>query len=366
MAESNKDKIDINQPKSWFELSNSFSDVILSTRIRLIRNLADFLFVNKLLDSDKDRIKSLVYDCFVSLPQFSFINYESLSEIGIELLRDKNIITGNPCSAVIINNEDESISCLVNETEHITISSFAAGLDCEKVMKDVYKLDEHLQEKLQFAANFDFGYLSSKIKDCGSGMKITLRIFIPSIVLSGQLDVINKLLREKNYYIKPVFNFKSDNIFSSCIFDIYSNNSIEGTEIEQMVNIQSIGMQIIKAERAARNDFYNNNHTIVHNFFRQNFAKAMYSMLLNYEEAVCIISAIKWGLNIGIIGGISDSELNSLYYRTKTGYIKSICINFNFTFEEDIKDSIELKIKRLRATLIQQAFEGIINENSIS
>lgn len=234
------------QSLSWYEKQNDYNDVIISTRVRITRNLADFPFVVKMSDDDKERVKSLVYDCFSQKDEYSFIDYKDLSDSGAELLRDKNIIRGKECSAVVLNTKDESLSCLVNESDHVKIAAFNAGLDCEKAMEKAYKLDEDLQKKLQFAASFDFGYLTSRIKDCGSGMKITLRIFIPSIVLSGQLKMVQELLKEKRFCVKPLFAVESEGHFSNCIFDIYAGNSIEGSEIDQMATIQAIGMQILK------------------------------------------------------------------------------------------------------------------------
>ena len=233
-------------------------------------------------------------------------------------------------------------------------------------MAKVYKIDEFLQEKLQFAASFDFGYLTSKIKDCGSGMKISIRIFIPSIILSGQFETVVSLVQSKKLAIKPVFKATDNADFSNCIFDICTSNSSEGTEFDQMAIIQSVGELIFKTERKIRSEFADNNPTVVLNFFKQNYSKAMYSLLLSYEEAVNIISSVKWGLQLEIISGVSESDLNALYFRTKNGHLKYLCDNFAFTFEEDIKSSENLQIKRLRTIVIQQAFEGIVNEKTIS
>ena len=157
---------------AWFAEAGKEDDIIISTRARLIRNLADFPFSSKILS-------------------------------------DKNIIKED-CSAVVINYGDESTSCLVNESDHLKISAFVSGLDCEKVMEKVYKVDEFLQNKLQFAANIDFGYLTSYIKDCGTGLKFTVRLFIPSIVLSGQFESVVEMVRSKKLAIHPVF--KSEQI----------------------------------------------------------------------------------------------------------------------------------------------------------
>ena len=368
MAKTQTSQTENNKDSSWFAKTGPYDDVILSTRVRLVRNLADFPFPAKMSKDDFERIDSLVYDAFCQKEDYHFIKFNELSDPGKEILQDKNILGDHPCTAVVLDHADESTACLVNESDHLKLSTFTSGLDCEKAIEKIDKIDEFLQEKLQFAASFDFGYLTSHIKDCGSGMKITIRVSIPSIVLSGQFDAIVSLVREKKLQIKPVFKpneyDKAD--FANCIFDISTSNSAEGTEFDQMAVIQAAGIFILKTERKIRREFADNNSTVVLNFFKQNYAKALYSLLLTYEESVCILSAVKWGLNIGLISGISDSELNALYFRGKDGHIKYLCDNFTFSFFFDIKQSENLQIIRLRTIIIQQAFEGIVNEKSVS
>ena len=363
---SKKNKEDNVQETAWFSQKGPDCDVILSTRVRLIRNLADFQFPSKMTEDEKERIDSLAYDAFLKDEDYKYISLKDLSAPGVQILKDKNILGEKNCSAVILNYVDESTACLVNETDHLKISTFEAGLDCEKAMAKVYKVDEFLQNKLQFAASFDFGYLTSHIKDCGSGMKISIRVFIPSIVLAGQFESVVSVIQEKKLAIKPVFKTETIADFSNCIFDIYTTSSAQGTEFDQMANIQAVGMLILKTERKIRKEFADNNPTVVLNFLKQSYAKAMYSLLLSYEEAVSVISAVKWGLQLNMISGVSENELNALYFRAKNGHLKYLCDNFAFTFEDDIKPSENLQIKRLRTIVIQQAFEGIVNEKPVS
>lgn len=351
---------------SWFACEGFCNDVILSTRVRIVRNLADFLFPSKMSEDDRQRINALAYDAFSGDQSFHYIELKEMSKPGIKILKDKNIIGEKEADAVVLNTEDESVACLINETDHVKISSFVPGLDCETAMKKAYKIDEFLQQKLQFAASYDFGYLSSRIKDCGSGMKITVRMFIPSIILSGQFDSILSLVQEKKLLLKPVFKSEEIADFSNCIFDLSTSNAAEGTEFDQMAGIHAIATLILKTERKIRQEFADNNPTVVLNFFKQSYARAMYSLLLSYEEAVSIISAVKWGMQLGLVSGLTESELNALYFRTKSGHLKYLCDNFAFTFEEDIKTSENLQIKRLRTIVIQQAFEGIVNEKPVS
>jgi len=349
----------------WFAQSGKYDDVVISTRARLVRNLADFPFPVKMSDDDRRRVQSLVYDAFSGAEEWRFLDLSQVSEPGKQILRDKNILDED-CGAAVINYKDESTCCLVNGIEHIKIISFNSGLDCEKTMEKVYKTDEFLQEKLQFAASIDFGYLTSQIKDCGTGLKFSVRVFIPSIVLSGQFESTVALVRSKKLSIKPVFKSEQIADFSNCLFDIGTTSCAEGTELDQMAGIHSVVSVILKTERKIRSEFADNNPTVVLNFFKQSWARAMYSLLLSYEEAVSIISAVKWGLQLKLIKGITETELNSLYYRVKDGHLKYLCDSYAFTFEDDVKSSVALQIKRLRTIVIQQAFEGIVNEKPVS
>lgn len=350
-----------NEQLPWFSCPGPYEDVIISTRCRISRNLADFPFPSKLSEDDLQRVNSLVYDAFNENPHYHFIDFNNISYPGRDILKDKNIIKdvkNFSCSAVVLD-ENESTTCLVNEKDHVKIASFVSGLDCEKAMENTYKVDEFLQKKLQFAASYDFGYLTTFLKDCGTGMKITIRIFIPGIIMAGKFDSIIALVQEKNLCIQPVYKMEGTTVFGCCIFDIFPGSSSRGTELDQLAVSQSIGLLILKTERKIRSEFADNNPTIVHNFVNQSYAKAMYSLLLSYEDVVNIISGIKWGLQLGVIEGISEDELNALYYRTKHGHLLYLSENYPFTYEQDLKSDQEMQIERLRTIVIQQAFEHI-------
>ena len=341
----------------WFAKSGHDDDIILSTKVTLYRNLADFPFIRKMTDDDKLRVDSLIYDAFCK-ENYSFFYYDSLSESAKKVFIDNNILVGN-CSSIIINNKDDSISCLTNQSDHLKISVFSPGLECENAAKKIYAVDEKIQEKLQFAASTDFGYLTSNLCNCGSGLKISVRMFIPSIFLSGHFPYIQNMLEEHNLQAVKVFasdeNYKDD--FSQYIIDIKTTNAVEGTEIDQIANIFSVCQVILKMERKICQEFADNNSTIILNFLRQKYYKALSSLLLTYEEACDLICSIKWGINLKLLKEIAPKELNSLFYLEKDSHLAYLCNNFSFKFEKDVKNCLELQIKRLRAIVIHQTID---------
>ena len=352
---------------SWYSMSGKDDDVIISTRVRLARNLADFMFPSKMTADDAARIQSLIYDASAFNQNYSLIDLASISTASKRLLKDKNILSGRNCGAILLDGSREASFCLINESDHLKIVEYAAGFDCDGPVRSCYEKDELFQNKLQFAGSFQLGYLTSRLRDLGSGLKITVRIFIPATVLSGSLKTVTDFLNEKDCFLTPLFPSETKRAdFSNFLFDLSSSNSFSGSELEQLAQIESAVMHLLKTERKISAEFADNNPTVVLNFFRQSFAKAMNSLLLSYDEAVDIISCVKWGLTTGLIKGISHAELDSMYFATKDGYLDYMCNSFPFEFEADIKSDVNLQLKRLRAAVIQQSFEGSTNEKSVS
>lgn len=344
---------------AWYVVPGPENDVIISTRVRLARNLADFPFINKMSADDKQRVSSLVYDAMSADEKYTFIDFSQVAEPGRELLKDKCIIENSECTSILMNS-NESVSVVVNDVDHVRISNFAAGLNCESTMAKVYKVDEYLQQKLQFAASYQFGYLTAKIKDCGTGMKMSLFCFIPGIILGNKLEEVASYLREHNFSISSVYQTSDYNgDFGNCIFEICTNCSAREAEFDQLATTQAAGLYISKMERKIRKEFADNNPTIVTNYLSQAVAKYRFSYLLSFEEGVDILSGVKWGIALGHLTGIEQHEIDALYYRTKSGHLGYLCDNYSFDFEDDIKTDHNLQIQRLRAIVIQQAFENV-------
>ncbi len=342
----------------WFSKPGQEDDIVLSTRVRLVRNLDDFPFYRKMTEDDKIRVDSLIYDAFNDLEDYSFCNYDKLTESEKSILQDNNI-AGKKCTSIILNKNDNSISGLTNESDHLKISCFEAGLNCESAARKIYNLDEKLQQKLQFAASLDFGYLTSNLCDCGSGLKISLRLLIPSIILAEKLEDVKDMLEKNQLSMTKVYSSQTlpKDSFANYIYDITTQNSLSGTELDQIASIKSNCMIILKMERKIRREFTDNNNTIILNFLRQKYFKALSSLLLTYEEACDVISAIKWGTSLNLINGLSQNDLNALYFLETPSHLNYLCSNYDFSFEEDIKQNRFLEIERLRAIVLHQLID---------
>lgn len=346
----------------WFCKEGENQDVILSTRARIVRNLADFSFPNFLTKSETERVEIIILDALKddSACEYYAVKKEEMSEKSLKLLNECGILKESlkEYSSVVLSNDGLS-SLIINSTDHVKISSIVAGLNVEEAMKNVYRIDEVLQKKLQFAASYDFGYLSSRIKDSGTGLKFSVYCHIPGIVLSGEFETLKKEINKKGYCIKKVFDSTTDYEKENYIFELSTDLNLCQTEIDQSIDLKSICQLIIKKERKIKAFFADNKSVYAQNFVQKSWGKVLFSLFFDFNEAMSVIMAIKFGVELKIISLTQDINFVSLIYQIKDHHIDYLLDNYDFSFEEEIADNHKMKIQRLRAVILQQSFEKI-------
>ncbi len=347
---------------AWYAQAGNNDDVILSTRIRLARNLANFSFPCTINEEDKGRVQSLVFDSFSQFEdsnQYQAVAMRNIAPIGEKILCERGIVE-HASGTGIVTRMDGYVSCLVNSYDHVRISSFKSGLDCNDTYLLSKNIDDNLQKKLQFAASYDFGYLTSSIYDAGSGMKVSLRVHLPSLSFDGRIEGLLTEIHQKKLLITACYGSGgTSGLACGSYFQISNSSARNGNEFDQLTDIAAMGRYLYELENRTREDVRDRKVTSVKNIILRAYAAAKYSRLLEYREAVEIISGIKWGLDIGYLYGCQDSEMLALLYRIQDGHLEFLLKNGTFSFEKDIEESNILRVSRLRALIIQETIEKI-------
>lgn len=368
------DITDSSSTNAWYSCPGNDTDVVLSTRVRLARNLANFPFPNKLLGTDGQRIQAIVFDAVnqsSDRENFYAISVNKLDPVGAKILTERGVLEAESKkndSLGIVMRLDGKVSCTVNSVDHVRIASFATGLNFEDAYSLCKVFDEDLQKHIQFAASYDFGYLTSSIFDAGSGMKISFRVHLPSLSMQGRIAAVAAELYKKGIQFTACYGAGGSDKASaaggrgtslgSCYL-ISGFNSYTGTEIDQAASIITAVKQIVDLERKARDECKEKMATDIRNDIYRSFALAKFSKFITLREAIDIISNLKWGRSMALLTGIDDVSLHALLYRVQEAHIQMVLKSGNFNFEKDIADNNDKKICRLRALILQEAFEDV-------
>ena len=345
---------------AWYGMNGPDNDVILSTRIRLARNLADFPFPQCFKNSDGERVQSLVFDAFSKLDKnevFQSLLISDLDTLGQKILFERGVIEPDSISQMysgLVLRGDGRLSCTVNCNDHLRLSSFVTGLDLHNAFVILKEIDSKIQENLQIAGSSDFGYLTSSLKDAGSGMKISLLVHLPAITYSGMIERVFKEVMADGFSVTGYYGSGME-VGSSlgAFYKISTENSFEEDEESQLHKIEMLGKKIIDFERKVRLEIADNKPTSVRDLVYKAIAIVKYSRFIELREGIDLISKVKFGLDLGILTGIETNILFSLLYRIQNAHLSYVIRSSDLSYEKDISTE-EQKIERLRSLILQE------------
>lgn len=345
---------------AWYSFLGNEQDVVLTTRARLARNLADFVFPSFLKSEEGERVQSLVFDAFSvyeNQDEFQSVRSSSLDALGQRILSERGMFPyamyAHPWTGGVIRC-DGRVTCSVNYVDHLHIASYSAGFDCEGASILAYSVDDALQERLQFAASPDFGYLTANVDEVGSGLKLSCVLHLHSLDAIQQMDKIKKQLKHNNCILRSFFAPFDSRTALGHLYRIESACAFASNEAEQIANFTHTISALAKLERDTSAELVNSRPTRTRDEVYRAIASIKYSRLVNNPEGIEIISHIKWGINLGLLDGISHHELTALLYRIQTAHLTHVIRHGNFNFESDML-SEEMKIARLRSLVLQEA-----------
>ena len=325
---------------NWYLQNGKESDVVVSSRVRLSRNLNDFNFLNRCSKEKQEEILEKIKEIVPSLGYgLKFLKLDDLDEITILSLVEKHLISPefavkNKNAKAIIINDEENICIMLNEDDHIKMQVFGSGQELENIMNLVVELDEKLGEMVEYAYNKNFGYLTASPVDIGTGMKASVIVHLPALTLTGNLSKVLRVVNNLGMSIKGVYGEGSQNYGD--LYQISNNQTIGITEKEIIANVKNITEKIIEQERTARKYLCKNEIELRDMVYRA-FGVLTYASKLGTEECRKLLSEVKMGVDLGILNEIDDGKVRKLELYTKPGNLQKYVGKALDGYERELK-----------------------------
>ena len=325
---------------NWYLQNGKESDVVVSSRVRLSRNLNGFNFLNRCSKEKQEEILEKIKEIVPSLGYgLKFIKLDDLDEVTKLSLVEKNLISPeftvkNKNVKAIIINDEENISIMLNEDDHIKIQVFSAGQELDNLMSLIVEIDEKLGEMVEYAYNKNFGYLTASPVDIGTGMKASVIVHLPALTLTGNLSKVLRIVNNFGLSIKGVYGEGSQNYGD--LYQISNNQTIGITEKEIITNVKNITEKIIEQERTARKYLCKNELELRDIVYRA-FGVLTFASKLGTEECRKLLSEVKMGVDLGILNEIDDGKVRKLELYTKPGNLQKYVGKTLDGYEREIK-----------------------------
>ncbi len=301
------------RPLRWETKERQERDVVLSSRIRLARNLAGHLYPMAADAQDLAAIESNIIEAAARLSgTWQRIKMAGISDMERAVLAEQHIITPLyteplPHRSVLVR-DDGGASIMIHEADHIRLQVIDAGIDIPALWQEALEIEQVLEESLTFSFSDTFGYLTSVPTEAGTGMSVSALVHLPGIAAKGLVYRLIRAVMKLGFAMKPFYGGAQD---GSHIFYIASQRTFGVREEQELAVFEKLIMQIIEEERKARAAIEREG-LAVYDRAKRACGLLMYAVTLTYEETLALLSDLKWGIDSGYIEGVSGAQYNRL------------------------------------------------------
>ena len=305
---------------NWYLENGKDSDIIISSRIRLARNIEEFPFKIKMIKEDKNKLLEKVKFITPSIGYgLKFLYLKDMDDITKMSLVEKHILSPEMAlkkeqeGAILINNE-ENICIMLNEEDHIRLQVFASGLDLQNTLNLAVEIDEKLDKLLGFSFNEKYGFLTACPTNVGTGLRASVMVHLPALKMTGNLNKLLHIVNSFGMTIRGAYGEESK--AKSDIYQISNNQTLGITEKEIVTNLENITKKVMEQERLARKYLAKNSDDLEDKVYRS-FGILTNARKLTSEECDNLLSNIKLGTDLGIIEELDDRKVKELMLYTK-------------------------------------------------
>jgi protein arginine kinase len=312
----------------WFDPAAPLSDIVISSRIRLARNLAGHKFTTKCSDLEKNEILQKLKEVILSLNLLGdifFVDIEHGSSIERDLLIERQLISRNLAMAAgprgVVIAKNELFSAQINEEDHLRLCVLAPGLNVEKCRQRIDEIDNAIAEKLAYAFDAKYGYLTACPTNLGTGIRVSVMLHLPALKMTDQLKKLFESARDMNLTVRGLFGEGTEAIGD--FFQI-SNQVTLGINEQKIVDDfqNSIIPKIVEYERIARDKLLTGEINILDDKIARALALLKSAKLISSHEAMFLLSNLRMGINMGRVKEISIDTVNELFMLTQPAHLQ--------------------------------------------
>ncbi len=313
----------------WLRGSGPESDIVISSRIRLARNLAEFAFVRRANAEEKNSIAKLVrskIEIAMDGHELVYLDVDRLSDLDRQFLVERQLISRelaeNEGSRGVAIDLTEQFSVMVNEEDHLRIQVIRSGLDLNRAWECIDRIDDKIEKELNYAFHDDFGYLTACPTNVGTGLRVSVMLHLPALVITREIDKVFRSLQKLNVAVRGLYGEGSQ--FMGDFYQVSNQITLGPTEHELVANVSEVVPRIIDYERRAREFLVNEGEKDLHDDVSRAFGILCTAKKISSEETMHYLSKVRMGVNLGLISDVEMVTLNKLFVHTQPAHLQKL------------------------------------------
>ena len=317
----------------WLKGSGPESDIVISSRIRLARNLAEFPFIARATPGDRIEIEKILHARIAASNESKkfpgelvYVDVSELPEVDRAFLVERQLISrelseSDGARAVAIDRR-EQYSVMINEEDHLRIQVMHSGLDLEAAWQQINELDDLIEEQVTYAYNEKLGYLTACPTNVGTGIRVSVMLHLPALVITRQIDKVFRSLQKINLAVRGLYGEGSQAMGD--FYQISNQVTLGLSEQELIKKVADVVPVLIDYERQAREFLVRESQETLHDRVSRAYGILRNAQTISSEETLHLLSSVRMGVNLGLIGDVAIPTVNKLFVHTQPAHLQKL------------------------------------------
>jgi protein arginine kinase len=314
-------------PSEWLRGEGPYHQIVISSRVRVARNLKNHAFPGwakkserlQILDEIKPKVESL------GEMQSSFSQYlQDLTALDKQVLVERHLISREHAakgmgSAVVINRK-QTLSIMINEEDHLRMQALRPGLQLKSAFKLVDKIDSALEDKLEFAFSPKLGYLTACPTNVGTGIRGSAMLHVPALVISEQINQVIQAVNKIHLAVRGLYGEGTEAMGN--LFQV-SNQTTLGEREEDILNrLNKVIETVIEHEQNARALLLSKKLRTLQDQIGRAYGILTHAFSMTSKEALNLLSFMKLGIDLGFFSEENHAAIDELFMETQPAHLQ--------------------------------------------
>ena len=316
----------------WLEAQGPHSDIVLSTRIRLARNLQAHAFTTRIREPERQEIFAQVREAAshaVALSGGVAMELAELSPLSRRVLLERHLISRElagefdvtpPRGTGLIMSPHEDVGIMVNEEDHLRLQCLMSGLRLQEAYQLVDGVDEELGAALPMAFHHELGYLTSCPTNVGTGLRASILIHLPGLVLTKEIGKVLQGLGQVGLTFRGLYGEGSEVVGN--FFQISNQTTLGKSEEDLLDHLEKIVGQVMQYEVEARNVLMRDARTVMEDKIWRAYGLLRYARALSFDEVMNLLSGVRLGVSMNLLAGLRVYTLNKIMIFSQAAHLE--------------------------------------------
>jgi len=314
----------------WLRGAGHLSEIVLSSRIRLARNLAEYPFLSTASSTERTEIYRRLADTISALPQERdalLIDVDEADEVDRQVLVERHLVSQQQADSEgrrgVSISPDEKQALMINEEDHLRIQVMGSGLELYSLWSRVSRVDDALSERLAFAFNPELGYLTACPTNVGTGIRVSVMLHLPALRMTKEIDRVARATRDMRLAVRGMHGEGTD-----AAGDLYqlSNQTTLGKTEEEIIKgfSDQIVPKIVEYERKARESLVQTSPHLLDDKIWRAYGVLSNARRLSSDETQTLLSPLRMGIGMERFDRFDISALNEMFLYSQPGHLQKM------------------------------------------